>query len=702
MIISTNWLSEYVSLPASVDALVERLMLSGLNHESTRAVGADTAVEIEVTSNRPDCLGHIGVAREAAVLFARPLHIPDPRLQEGGAAAAAEVAAKILAPEICPFYTARVIRGVRVGPSPAWLVDRLATVGVASVNNVVDITNYVMLECGQPLHAFDLGKIRGGRISVRRAATGETFTAINHKTYTLTEAMGVIADAEGPVALAGVMGGAGTEIVATTTDVLLESAQFAPLTVRAAARGLVLASASSYRFERVPDPAAVDWASRRAAALIVEIAGGQVLRGVVEAGRLAANPATIDLRHGRVAEVLGIDVAVARQQAILVGLGFVAESIEGKRSRWKAPTWRRDCWREIDLVEEIARIEGYDSVPEDVAIAARPVVESARDRALRRAAEVLVAAGFCEAMTRSVVAAPLETTASPWGDAAPLVCAPPLVRGADRLRRTLLPSLLEARAANSAVGAQRPELFETARGYLARPAAGSDGATGQGSQGGAQAAAAPIEEPLLVSFVVGGHFAAAKGLATALLDRLGLAADATGATRVVYRPVAGLDLFAAGRAAELVLQRPDRPAERVGVVGEVATAVLSRLGLKGAVCAAEVRLDRLEFAIDTEPTRFRPSDFPAVERDVNLVVDQALPWGDVDAVIRAAAAGPLEECRLVQVWTDAERLGAGKKSFVVSLRLRSSTGTLSGEEASRTVESVVAACGRQCGAVLRA
>ena len=474
MIISTNWLAEYVSLSVSADALVERLLLSGLNHESTRTIGSDTAIEIEVTSNRPDCLGHIGVAREAAVLFARPLHIPDPRLQEAAVAAAADIAVEILEPQICPFYSARVLKGVRVGPSPQWLVDRLGTVGVASVNNVVDVTNYVMLECGQPLHAFDLAKIRGGRLIVRRALPGETFTAINHKTYPLTDAMGVIADAEGAVALAGVMGGAGTEIASDTTDILLESAQFAPLSVRAAARGLVLASASSYRFERVPDPAAVDWASRRAVAMIAEIAGGHVSRGVVEAGHLKVSPATILLRNGRVAEVLGIEIPAERQQAILIGLGFVAESVDGAGSRWRAPTWRRDCWREIDLVEEIARIEGYEKVSENEPIAARPVAESARERTLRRASEVLVAAGLCEAMTRSVVGAPLEVTASPWGDTPPLVCAPPLVRGADRLRRTLLPSLLEARAVNVAVGAQRPDLFETARGYLARSADSSE------------------------------------------------------------------------------------------------------------------------------------------------------------------------------------------------------------------------------------
>jgi phenylalanyl-tRNA synthetase beta chain len=430
--------------------------------------------------------------------------------------------------------------------------------------------------------------------------------------------------------------------------------------------------------------------------MIAEIAGGHVSRGVVEAGHLKASPATISLRNGRVAEVLGIEIPAERQQAILIGLGFVAESVDGTGSRWRAPTWRRDCWREIDLVEEIARIEGYDKVPENEPIAARPVAESARERTLRLASEVLVAAGLCEAMTRSVVGEPLEVTASPWGDTPPLVCAPPLVRGADRLRRTLLPSLLEARAVNVAVGAQRPDLFETARGYLARPG----DSNGKASRD-RPTAASPAEEPLLVSFVLGGGFAAAKGLAEAVLERLGLVAGAASDARVVVRPVV-LDLFAPGRVGEIVLERPGHPAERVGVIGEVAAAALAAAGLKDPVAAAELRLDRLEFAVEMEPSRCRPSDFPAIERDVNLIVDQAVPWGDIATAIDDGGGVLLEECRLVQVWTDAERLGAGKKSFVVSLRLRSNAGTLSGEEANRTVDAVVAACGRQCGAVLRA
>jgi phenylalanyl-tRNA synthetase beta chain len=682
MIISTSWLADYVQVPATAEELAERLALSGLNHESTASVGADTAIEIEVTSNRPDCLGHLGVAREAAVLYDRPLAVPDPRPLEGGRPAADRVAVTIESPEICPFYSARVIRGVKVGPSPAWLVDRLRTVGVASVNNVVDVTNYVMLECGQPLHAFDLSQLRGGRIVVRRAASGEPFTAINHKVYTLDDRMCVIADAERPVALAGVMGGADSEISAATTDVLIESAQFAPLPVRAAARSLALASGSSYRFERGPDPAMVDWAGRRAAALILELAGGVLDRDAVTAGQLASSPAEISLDPERVRDVLGIDVPLERQRRILIALGF--QPLGDRDQRWRAPTWRRDCTRDIDLVEEIARIEGYDEVPEDVAIAARPAALSAREQAVRRAGEVLVGRGFCEAMTRSVVDETLAGLASPWGDVAPLAIAPPLVRGADRLRRSLLPSLLEARSGNVAVGVDDADLFEIARGYLARPA-------------GADTAAGPVEEPLLVSFVTGGDFFRAKGLCAALLAKLGLPGHGVS---IDYRPVT-LAPFTPGRAAEITLESPGQPARRMGVVGEIARAIRERFSLPAPVAAAELRLDLLAACSGGARHLVRPPEFPAVARDLNLVVAENVSWGDLERAIRDSAGELLEACHVGQVWRDAERLGAGKKSLLVALTLRSRSGTLTGEAAAEAVDRIVAACANRVGAALR-
>ncbi len=682
MIISAAWLADYVQVPTTTSRLVDRLALAGLNHEATTRVGDDEAIELEVTSNRPDCLGHIGVAREVAVLLGRPLAVPDPRPLEGGAAAK-HVTVRIESPEICPFYSARVIRGVRVGPSPAWLVDRLRTVGVASVNNVVDVSNYVMLESGQPLHTFDLAKLRGGTIVVRRARPAEPFTAINHKTYSLDERMCVIADAERPVALAGVMGGAESEISAATADVLIESAQFAPLPVRAAARSLVLASGSSYRFERGPDPAMVDWSSRRAAALILELAGGVLDHGVVTAGELACAPAVIPLSIERVGEVLGVDVPPERQRTILLALGFTPES--DACHRWRAPTWRRDCSREIDLVEEIVRIEGYEQVPEDVPITARTVELSPREQTVRATGELLVGLGFCEAMTRSVVDRSLAESTSPWGDAVPLVISPPLVRGADQLRRSLLPSLLEARGGNVAVGVPDADLFEIARAYLKRP---GDPPAGDG----------PVEEPLLVGLVAGGDYFRGKGLTDAVLTQLGGTVADDG---LAYRRYES-DLFVAGRAAEILREFPGRPALRVGVVGEVSPATRKRFGLgEDAVTAAEIRLDFLLDLVSRERRLVRPPEFPAVERDINIVVNEDLAWGQLEEAIRTAAGEMLEDCSVTEIWRDAERLGPDRKSLVVALRLRSGSGTLTGDEAAELVARIVAECGRRCGATLR-
>lgn len=684
MIVSTDWLAEYVSVAVPVEDLVDRLAMAGLNHESTNAVGRDTAIEIEVTSNRPDCLGHIGVARELSVLFDRPLLVPEPRLLEAGGSAAESVAVEIIDPSMCPFYSARVIRGVHVGKSPAWLVDRLATVGIASVNNIVDITNYVMLECGQPLHAFDLACIRGGRIIVRPATADEPFTAINHREYRLDPRMCVIADAERPVALAGVMGGAESEISAATVDILLESGQFAPLAVRTAARELALSSGSSFRFERGPDPEAVEWASRRAAGMILELAGGRLEHGIATAGRLATHVATVPLAVDRVTEVLGVEIPWERQRSTLEALGF-AQQLEGADDEitlWKVPSWRRDVTREIDLVEEVGRIVGYDVIPENATIPARPVADTSRQEATRRVTDVLLAAGCCEAMTRSVVDAALDDLGSPWTEKPALTISPPLVRGADRLRRTLLPSLLEARGHNLAVAAPHGDLFEIARGYLPHDEL--------------------PQEPLLLSAVVAGDFAVAKGLVEAVLQRLGI--DASGLTgpppRVSYRPVIH-PLFTVGRAAEVRLSRAGQPTVLAGVVGEIAAAMFERFHLTPGVAAFELRLELLDGAVREERRVERPSDFPPIERDLNLVVDEHVPWATLASAIDEAAGGLLERLTLVQVWRDDGRIGPGRKSMVVSLSLRSREVTLSGDDAKQVVDAVLEACGRRCGAALR-
>jgi len=693
MIVSLDWLSEYVDLP-EVDVLTEQLLLSGLNHESTKNVGSDTVIDLEVTSNRPDCLGHIGVAREVSVLFQRPLKIP--RASITGPEVSHSFSVAIDATDMCPFYTARLIRGVTVGPSPDWLVRRLEAVGVASVNNVVDITNYVMLECGQPLHAFDLSSLRGDNINVRRARQGESFVAINHKEYELTSEMCVISDSKQPVAIAGVMGGAETEISTETTDVLIESAQFAPLPVRSAARALVLGSPSSYRFERGPDPAAVEWASCRAVELILDLAGGTFAAPAFQAGSLDSSQATIDLRMHRVEQVLGVSIPKQRQREILQSLGFVEQEPGGDVTRWLAPTWRRDCTREIDLVEEVARVEGYDCVPENIPITAVPVQRSPRERMVRIVSESCVAAGFCEAMTRSVVGEKFEELSSPWGCTPALVCSPPLVQGADRLRRTLLPSLLDARSNSLSSGSSHGDLFEIAHCYLSR-------------ENDVLEDASPIEEPLLLALVTGGDFFHGKGFATAIFERLGLYEWSSAEKPIAHTDVEfGLTyhpfesaVLQAGRSAEILFHRSGEKCRRIGVVGEFSADVMKMCGLDRDSVGIELRLDGLELTTMYEPTLFSLSSFPSIDRDMNLVVDEVISWASICAAIESTQCDALESIRLGQIWRDTERLGKGKKSVVVSIRLRSFKETLSAEQANAFVDAMVNSCQDRVGAALR-
>ena len=303
MKISLEWLEQYLPGAArdvGVERAADALMNGGLPVETVERVGDDTVIDVEVTSNRADCLSHLGVARELGALLGKPSKIVEPVVTEVTAPASGATSVEIRDRDLCPYYSARVIRGVKVGASPAWMVRRLEAIGLRSINNVVDVTNYVLMELGQPLHAFDLARLDGRRIVVRRAAKGERLTSIDGKVRELDGEMLVIADAGRPVALAGVMGGKDSEVGAGTVDVLLESARFDPLTVRKTSRGLNLRSDSSYRFERGIDPTLADLASRRAAQLILETAGGELLAGAATAGDASYRPKQVTLRLSKI------------------------------------------------------------------------------------------------------------------------------------------------------------------------------------------------------------------------------------------------------------------------------------------------------------------------------------------------------------------------------------------------------------------
>jgi len=682
MIVSWNWLKQYVPLTMTLAELERRLMMSGLNHEGTEEVGGDLAIDLEVTSNRPDCLGHIGVAREVAVLWNSGLTIPAALPPEGKTLVDQLVKVRIDCPDLCSRYTARVIRGVKVGPSPPWMVRRLATLGIAAINNVVDISNYVLMECGQPLHTFDYGKLQGAEIIVRRPLPGETIEAIDHKTYVLGPDTCLIADARDPVAIGGVMGGAKTEISQATADVLIEAAEFDPVSIRNTARALNLHSDSSYRFERAVDSENIDWASRRCAELILELAGGELARGVVDVGQPLPERKPIVLRFSQLKRILGIEVPCERVVGILTALGCAecphpnplpkGEGTEGEPESVEVipPGWRRDLTREVDLVEEVARIHGYDQIPEDVSV---PMASSSRrreDRVAGKVREVLTAAGFDEAITLSVVDEQTAAALSPWTDAPPLRSLAPVLRGADRLRTSLVPSLLSARRTNEALANAEIELFEIARAYLPRGKKLPD-------------------EQLMLGVTSGRDYLAVRGVIEGILGVLNPAVQPESAD-------AGLPLLDPAESCRLLLD-----GELLGYVGRLTEEGLKRFDLRAATTVAEVKMSQLVAAANLIPRYVAQPPYPAVTRDLNLVVDEAIRWADVAATVRVNCGEYFEDLQYRDTYRDAKRLGEARKSLLLAFALRSKEGTMTNQQADEIRDRIVAACGKEHGAELR-
>ena len=673
MIVSLDWLKQYVDLPMSSAELADRLALSGLNHESFN----DQVMDLEVTSNRADCLGHIGVAREVSVLWASPLRKPAAKTQAKGQAVDKATSVKILAPALCPRYTARVIRRVKIGPSPRWLADRLRSVGIAVINNVVDVTNYVMMECGQPLHAFDFAKLSGQRIIVREAAPGEKFTALNHQEYELAAGTCVIADAEKAIALAGVMGGEHSEVSDATVDVLIESANFDPLSVRTTARRHNLHSPSSYRFERGVDPEGIDWASRRACELILETAGGTLAAGSVDVGSAkpqaageAKTQAVVKLRFEQIERVLGIAVPEAEVQKILTALGCEETHICGHCVKVIPPSWRADLTREIDLIEEVARIYGYDKIPEDTNVKMTASTRTRQDRVLEQVREVLVAAGFDEAMTLSAVDESLVDAIQPWTDAPPLVASTPVLRRADRLRQTLVPSLLTARRHNEKLSNPVIELFEIANVYLPL-----DGDIPQ--------------QKRVLAISSGGGFVELKGVVEALVRRVA-PSQRLGVGKIDY------PLLDDARQCRLRLSD-----HTLGYLGELSDAGRARFELRSSSTVAELDLDLLVAAAELVPTARPLSPYPPVSRDVNIVVPESVRWAAVEQLVLTAGGEVLEAVEYQETYRDPQRLGAERKSLLFSVQLRSSSGTLTNEEADGVRDRIVALLGQQLSAELR-
>lgn len=671
MIVSWDWLKQYVTLDMSDAELAHRLMMAGLNHESTSEVEGDLAIDLEVTSNRPDCLGHLGIAREVAVLFGKELKIPPTTLMESSARTVdkAQVVVEQDAVIWCPQYRARFIEGVKIGSSPSWLKRRLATLGLPSINNVVDITNYVLMECGQPLHAFDFDQLAGGKIVVRNARAGEKFLAINNHTYELQAGMGVIADAEKPVALAGIMGGKESEVSSSTKTILLESAEFVPLFIRRTSRALDLSSDSSYRFERKIDPAGIAWASDRACHLIAELAGGQVANGAIQVGEPAVSKTPIELRFERVGRILGIEISQDRIASILRSLGVEVVQGTGEKLRAVPPTFRRDLTREIDLIEEVARIHGYEQVPQERPIPMAVSATSREKRVMEKIRSVVLGSGFLEAMTFSFTDALSVARVRPWTSDEPITLVHSSRKQENKLRQSLIPSLLDALRLNEARGNEGVKLFECAPVYL--PSARHLLPT----------------EPMVIGLVTTEDIRVLRGVVEKVLSQAGLSTTFRPSDRV------GFEL---GESGEYLLEGVP-----IAVVGVVSSQARSEIDLRSRAVAAEILLpaviEKAVLQISVTPL----PDRPAMVRDLAIVLDEPVPWAKLEQAVRAHAGPLLETLEFVDLFR-GKQIEAGKKSIAFRMTFRAVDRTLTREEVDEVQQSILKAIDADLGGKLRA
>lgn len=677
MLVSLKWLANYVDLPVDHEELAHRLSLSGLNHESTDTINGNIVIDLEVTSNRGDCLGHIGVAREIAVLYGSKIKTFEPKLSCSTTPVTSLLSVENQFAEACPRYTARVIQGVKVGKSPDWLVEALQSVfwkrkvdgkieQYQSINNVVDATNYVLMECGQPLHAFDYAKVADSKIIVRPGHRGEKIEAIDHRTYDLDDQTCVIADAVEASAVAGVMGGAKSEVTEATTDLVIESAVFTPLSVRATARRLKLHSPSSYRFERKVDPGGVDWASRRVCDMIVQLAGGTVAKGVIDTAPEISPREPIVLRASQLERILGIRIDAEEVLRILTALGcseIAAQDGPNDGVAYIPPSWRHDLTREADLIEEVARIHGYDKIPEDAPIPVAPSSKRPFDTAMDRVRQVLTAAGFSEAMTPSVVTQKLDETISPWTDRPSLQTESPMLKGARRLRRSLIPSLIEGRARNWSAASLAADLFEIAHVYLPGD---SDEALPQ--------------EQYSLGIVTGRDFFELKGVLETLCERMGIQEDLD--TIRVERVG-----FAKNGCVEMKLGQAT-----LGYLGLVDPKLLKTWKLPDAAVVAELSLTTLLDQSQLVPQQCAISMFPSVQRDLNFIVGESVQWKDLQNVVRAAVGSELAGITYRETYRDAEKDGKDRKRVLMTVELQKHDATLSGQQAEELVNRVINAC----------
>jgi phenylalanyl-tRNA synthetase beta chain len=693
-----DWLKEFVEVKASPEDLRSHLSLSGTAIDSIEQTAAGPLLDAEITINRADCMSHYGVAREVATLYRAPLKAVQPKLQEAAEPASSAVRVEIEAPELCGRYTARVLRGVKVQPSPDWLRRRLAALGQNSINNVVDATNYVMLELGQPLHAFDLDRISGRRIIVRRAKNKEKLKTLDGAERTLAPEICVIADADRALAIAGVMGGQESEIGFASHNLLIESAWFDSISIRRASKTLGLRTEASARFERGSDPEMADFASRRCAGLIQQLAGGELLSGVVDVYPGRREPAAILLSRRELLRVMGGNVPDRDIEEILGFLGFEphlqsAAAANSPEAMWrcKQPSWRADVTREIDLIEEVARHYGLEKFAARLPATKQHAARLPHAEALDRLRERLLGLGYQEILTIPLVD-PARDALFRAEEIVAVHIANPLAEDASVMRSNGLGNMTAALEWNLNRGQRNLRLFEIGRAYH------WNAAEGNGKE---------IREDLILTLGATGlareksvsetpcefTFADLKGD----LDRIGELAGNLQWSR------GGPAWLQPSRAATISIA-DGRGQARVGAAGQLSRKIAEALKLRQDVFLAELRLDSFYagYSAAQLARRYQTiSRFPAVERDFSLLLGDGTSFGDVVKEIHSLGIAEIIQIEAVDLFHGGQ-VPAGKFSLLVRVTYQSTDATLTESQLSDFSSRIVNALTSKLGASLRA
>jgi phenylalanyl-tRNA synthetase beta chain len=666
MKISLNWLREFVDVETPLREFLDRLTMIGLVVEEWAESAGDVILDVETYANRPDTLGHLGLAREVAAMLGTPMKEQTWPLTEFPASTSEFVDVQILDEDLCPRYCGIIVKGVKAGPSPDWLRTKIEAMGLKSINNIVDVSNYVLFATAQPIHAFDLAKIAGPRILIRRAKKGESIRTLEGKTVALSPDMLVIADEKKPVAIAGVMGGEDSAVSDGTQDVFIESAYFDPVSIRKTRKALEIQTDAGYRYERGADISFAPQAAVMAASLLTRF-GGKVTKEIVDIYPKPRKPKEIVLRSRRIADLLGVDVGDEFVEKTLADLGFALKTKQNGVWRIQVPFFRVDVEREADLIEEIARFYGYDKIP--VVVPPLKVLEpvpSDRDR-LSKLGQSLFHYGFDEVINQSF--ADPEKEAALLSGLKPVEIRNPLSTKASLLRTTLLGGLLENTAWNRNRGLEGVHIFEVGNiHYWNENAAAEELCLGLSTAG-------PASAPHWKTKPAETDFFHLKGALEASLESLRYTS---------YSFKEDGHPFFDENYALVVLYK----GETIGRLGRIHDRLLGLYSIKGPVFAAELRLDLL-LGKQPRPFEYVPlPKFPAVVRDLSFLVDRNVPYEDIRQTLGKTAVPLLEGFDVIDHYA-GESIPKDKKSLSLRFTFRSPKGTLLAEEVDKAEQKII-------------